>query len=262
MRTQLLTFSICYLLASCSGSQNSVPPAFVGQAASELPVRIKSHSYPAYQKGVQYKATAHYLYDAQNRLIRIDSTGYGQSIGYQYTNNRLSERQTYLNGTPGLRTQFFYNTSGQLEKTVEQTGASTTETTYRFDGYGQLVERKTVYQSSTNDARISRYTWQNGNMVAMVELDGKGQKRSEWSFAYDQQPNYRALLPVNPDPDLPRTYNNLVSTRLERDYTGLIDLCANPSSISYTYRPDGLTARWEVNGCSLYYNEIEYEAKQ
>ncbi len=262
LRGKLLTLSLLSVLTACSVFQDNLLPEFTGQAASELPLRIRSHSYPAYRKGVQYKATANYQYDAQNRLVRIDSTGYGQSITYQYTNNRLNERQTYQGGTPYGRTQFFYNNRGQLEKTVEQNGASTTETTYQFDESGQLVERTTLYPSLTNNARISRYTWQNGNMVAMIELDGNGQKRSEWSYTYDQQPNYRALLPVNPDPDQPRTYNNQVSTRLERDYSGLIDLCANPSVIRYSYLPNGLAVRWEINSCSLYYNEIEYEAKR
>ncbi|MEZ0540186.1 hypothetical protein [Fibrella arboris] len=262
MRTQLLTFSACYLLVACSGLLHNVPPAFTGKAVSDLPIRIKSYSYPAYRQGVQYKATANYTYDAQNRLIRIDSISYGQSIAYRYTDNRLAERLTYQNGTPLIRTQFFYNATGELEKTVEQNGTVATETTYQFDNSGQLTERKTVYLSSPNDAFISRYTWKNGNMVVRVDMNGKGQERSEWSYSYDQQPNYKALLTVNPDPDQPRTYNNQIGGKLERDYTGLIDLCSNPFGSRYSYLPNGLATRWETSSCSLYYNEIEYEAKQ
>ena len=264
MRTLLLPFLICHLLVACSGPQTSIPPAFTGKAASELPFRIKSHSYPAYRKGIQYRATALYRYDSQNRLIRIDSTGYGQSIAYQYTDNRLTERQTYLNGKPIRRTRFLYNAKGKLEKSMEQNDGSPLEITYQylFDDDGQLIEQATTYPSSTGNGRINRYTWQNGNVVAMVERDEKGYKRSEWSYAYDQQPNYRALLPVDPDPDQLRTYNNKIITRLERDYTGLIDLCRNPHGTRYNYQSNGLTVRWEVNSCSLYYNEIEYEAKQ
>ncbi|XWW46163.1 hypothetical protein JYG30_01530 [Fibrella sp. USSR17] len=262
MRTLLLTFLTCSLLVACSGLQNSVPPAFTGKAVSDLPLRIKSHSYPAYKMGVQYKARATYTYDAQNRLVRIDSTNYSQRIVYQYTNNRLTERLTYQDGTPLIRTQFFYNNKGQLETTVEQNRSLTTESSYQFDAAGQLLERKTIYLSLPNEAHISRYTWQNGNMVALVETDGKGQKRAEWSYSYDQQPNYQALLAVNPDPDQPRTYNNRIGGKLERDYTGLIDLCSNPFISRHSYLANGLVVRWETTSCSSYYNEIEYEPKQ
>lgn len=262
MRARLLTLSLCCLLAACSGLLNSVPPVFSGKAASDLPFRIKSHSYPTYRQGVRYRATARYQYDAQNRLIRVDSTGNGQSIAYRYDGNHLSERLTYQNGIQTVRTQFMYNARGELEKTVEQNGNFATTSTYQFDTDGQLIEKVVNLSLSGDYTRVSRFTWLNGNMVAMVILDGKGRKQSEWSYTYDQQPNYKALLPVSTEPDQPRTYNNQTSTHLDQDYVGLIDLCVNPFTTQYTYLPNGLVVRWETNGCNLYYNEIEYEPKQ
>jgi YD repeat-containing protein len=210
---------------------------------------------------VPYKATARYNYDTQNRLLRIDSIWTNRFLVYRYVDNRVSERLTYVDTTLTFRETFTYDGNGQLARTIwEDKHKFRRETTYRHDAEGQLIERTSNDQTATY---VTRYRWENGNMVAAVELDGTGKRSSEWSYTYDQQPNYEALLPTDPNPDVPRTRNNRISTLLEKDYTGLIDLCANPSRRRFTYRPaDGLPLSWQTDGCGLSFNEFVYEPKQ
>jgi hypothetical protein len=50
MYARLLLLLLVGLLTACSIFQDV--PAFTGTSVSEMPVRLKSFSYPAYRKGV------------------------------------------------------------------------------------------------------------------------------------------------------------------------------------------------------------------
>lgn len=263
MRVYLYALLLLSCLATCKPGSDLgiVPPAFLGKAASELPFRLKAYSYPAYRKGVIYKATATHQYDAQNRLLRIDSIDTHYTITYRYADNRLTERLYRKDTALVYNESFTYNQAGQLAKKVQCYAASATEYTYLYNTDGQLIEQTSNALTYSSFNRIV-YTWKGGNMTYLTNFDANGKRLSEWSFQFDQQPNYKALPVVNPNPDVPLSRNNQVSSQLEKDYIGLIDLCVNPFAITYRYLPTGLPIKWTTNGCSTDYNELVFEPKQ
>lgn len=263
MRSTCIIVLIASLIACQKGDFLPRAP-FSAKAVTDLPFRVKSLAYPAYQKGVQYRATATYHYDGQNRLLRIDSLSQDRNVVYTYTNNQLTERLTTstTDGAVFFRETFVYGPSGQLLSSLWTANGSTTEYRYTYDSAGHLSAKETN-ALSYKYKHTEQYRWENDNLVAMTDYDEKGQKRSEWSYTYDQQANYQALLPISPNPDdaFAQTRNNRVSTTLNRDYTGLIDLIANPVASQFSYNTNALPSRITTS-YSDYYTELVYEDKR
>lgn len=100
----------------------------------------------------------------------------------------------------------------------------------------QTNSRSYTYKRSTS------HYWKNGNIVGLAEWNDKGEKQSEWPCQYDNQPNSSALLLVSPSPDdaFSMSRNNVTVTKLDRYYTGLIDIGINPNRPTLIYNADGL----------------------
>ncbi len=264
MKLAFLTLTLLFGLAACSPLQEPTPSPFLGNSVSDLPYRIRTRSYPAIKKGIPYQATATYRYDSLNRLTRIDSAWSDRSFLYRYDNNRLVERLTVSVTTNDVffRETFEYDSSGRLLRSLWTGNGAASENKYGYNKDGMIAEIQTNALTYTYK-RLSAYYWQNGNIVAITYWNDKGEKQSEWSYQYDNQPNISALLSTSPNPDdaFSMNRNNIVVSTLERDYTGLIDLIVNPVRYTFTYDVNGLPVRRLVN-----YNErpeeFAYERKQ
>ncbi len=258
-----LLIGVSSVLAGCLAT--SEPAPFLKNSVSELPYRLKGRTYPAIRRGVRYQATATYHYDSLNRLVRQDSSWTDRTILYRYIGNRVVGRLTVsvANGAVFFRDTLIYTSTGQLLSSQQTANGSTSEYLYRYDKQGQLTE--IITQALTYDYyyRRATYSWQNGNITNVTFWNRKGEKQSEWSYQYDNQANPLALLPASPNPDDPFALcrNNVVVSNLDRDYTGLIDLIANPVRITFTYNSTGLPTEKRFN----YDDRTEvftYESKQ
>ena len=263
MKPAHILFGLLVSLATaCSFSQEPVP--FQGSSATASLHRIRQSSYPALLKGVTYRATATYHYDSLNRLTRIDSAWSDRSYLYKYANNRLAERLTVsvANGAVFFREMFEYDATGRLVRKLFTGNGTTIEYLYDYQPDGLMAGVQITLLSSTYK-RSTSYYWENGNITRLTEWNSKGEKDSEWSYQHDNKPNILALLSVSPNPDdaFSMNRNNTVYTKLERDYSGLIDLAANPNRPTFIYNADGLLVKrlWNYDNR---YEEFVYERKQ
>lgn len=248
---------------ACTAPQEEPVPAQGNSAAASL-YRIRQQSYPAFVKGVYYRATATYHYDSLNRLTRIDSVWLDRSYLYKYANNRLAERLTVsvANGAVFFRETFEYDAVGRLIRKLFTDNSFTTEYSYAYrpDGLMAGVQANSL---SYADKQSTLYYWENGNIVGRSEWNDKGEKQSDWSYQYDNQPNISALLPVSPSPDdaFSTNRNNVTVTKLDRDCSGLIDIGINPNRPTIIYNADGLLVKrlWNYDNR---YEEFGYERKR
>jgi|GEM_PF-5976173 len=235
------------LLSACEPAETLVRP-FVQDDPSRLPYRIHTRTYPDYLNGRPVQYTAYYRYQPDGRLSRIDSAWRDRNMLYEYDNGRLVRRLTQLTRNDSLvfRETFEYGPEGRLARRFWTDHSTRIQYDYQYDAAGQLTEVRYraltyAYEGST------RYSWRNGNIVASVGYDAGGQKQSEWSYEYDQHPNVNGLVRFDPDDPFQFTSNNVILRRLDRDYTGLIDLAVNPLQHKLRYNGDQLVERIETN---------------
>ena len=199
-----------------------------------------------------------------NRLTRIDSAWSDRSYLYKYANNRLAERLTIsvANGAVFFRETFDCDAVGRLVRKLFTANGTATECLYAYHPDGLMAGVQTNSWSYTYK-RSTSYYWKNGNIVGLAEWNDKGEKQSEWSCQYDNQPNSSALLLVSPSPDdaFSMSRNNVTVTKLDRYYTGLIDIGINPNRPTLIYNADGLLIE-RLRNYDNKYEEFTYERKR
>lgn len=130
---------------------------------------------------------------------------------------------------------------------------------YRYNDVGQLIEIEQIMQGNVY-YNLTRYVWQDGNIVYRTDYDLNEKKKSEWSYEYDRNGNPFRLVPYNPDDPFQFTANNRKVEHLVRDYTGLIDPIANPVLFTYMYDHNRLPVSAAINYGLV--QRFEYEPKQ
>lgn len=248
-------FTVSVMLLSCR------EPTVTEQFVSTLPLRLKARTDVRPTNYTNKEVTALYSYDSLNRVVRIDRDWIDRNVIYQYQNGRLVTRltQSTQDGRIFFRDTLAYSPNGQMiRKTAVQNGSSSVYE-YRYNNAGQIVE---VEQRATGYRyyNLTRYVWQNGNIVFRTEYDLNETKKSDWSYQYDRNANPFRLSPYNPDDPFQFTANNRTVERLDRDYTGLIDLIANPILFAYTYNSDRLPTDVTINYGLI--QRFEYEPKR
>lgn len=258
MKTIRWVVLLAVILGACRRSEPIFPAP---NALSQVPFRIKSIRQQTFYNDPMVHDqdfTTAYRYDSLGRVIFIENHWRNQDREYQYQGDKLTVRLTYNSGTLTLRETFEYDAQGKLMRLTQSDSKPHYVHTFRYNAEGRIEEAR-VEALNFSYVRVSRYVWEAGNVVAMNEFDGTGKPRSEWRFEHDSAPNPHALSPA--DPDVPTSRNNPVRSTLTRDYTGLIDLVANPVVVQHTYTPEGLPRqkRYNYSGRT---ETFEYEARR
>lgn len=232
------------VLGACRRSEPVFPAP---NDLAQVPFRIKTiRQQTFYNDPMVYDQdfTTAYRYDSLGRVVFIKNVWRNQDREYQYQGDKLVTRLTYSFGTLTLRETFEYDAQGKLTRLTQSDSKPHYLHTFRYNAEGRIEEVRREALNFTY-VRVSRYVWKAGNLVGLNEFDGAGKPQSEWSFEYDSAPNPYALSPA--DPDVPTSRNNPVRSTLTRDYTGLIDLAANPVVVAHAYLPEGLPLRKSYN---------------
>lgn len=244
MKTIHWVLFLAVVLGACRRSE----PVFPAPDESErLPFRIKTiRQQTFYNNPLAYDQdfTTAYRYDSLGRVIFIQNVWRNEDREYQYQGDKLATRLTYHFGTMTLRETFEYDAQGKLTRLTRSDSKPHYVHTFRYNAEGRIGEVREEALNFTY-VRVSRYVWKNGNVVAQNIFDGGGKPQWEWTTEYDSAPNPYALSPA--DPDVPTSRNNPVRSTLTRDYTGLIDLAANPVVVVHTYTPEGLPQQKRYN---------------
>jgi len=191
-----------------------------------------------------------YFYDAQGRLARIENQKRKSTFLFEYDDsNRLVKRTIIYayDGVPdtSLFQLFTYDEDGHLSKkeNTKPDGTYILIYQYKTDDFGRITEEG--YLGANNEFTLNyEYIWAGDDMVHQKDYDGDGNLTHEWFNEYDDMLN--PFCYVTPWPDLPQSRNNLLKSTA-KDYTGLLDLLANPLEFSYEYNPDGLPNKESTN---------------
>lgn len=244
MKTLRWAILFAVVLSACRSSEPVLPaPADL----SQVPFRIKTiRQQTAYNDPLvrDQDFTTAYRYDSLGRVTFIENHWPNQNLEYQYQGDKLAVRLTYSFGTLTLRETFEYDAQGNLTRLTQADDRPRYAHTFRYTPEGRMREVR-VESLTFSYVRVSRFVWDGDNVVARNEFDGAGKPLSEWTTKYDSAPNPYALSPA--DPDVPTSLNNPIHSTLVRDYTGLIDLAANPVVVTHEYSPEGLPLRKRYN---------------
>jgi len=244
MKTLRWAVLLAVVLSACR-SNDPITPA--PNNLTQVPFRIKTiRQQTAYDDPTvrDQDFTTAYRYDSLGRVIFIENHWLNRNLENQYQGNKLAVRLTYSFGTLTLRETFEYDAQGNLTLLIQADDRPRYAYTFRYTPEGRMREVR-VESLTFSYVRVSQYVWKGGNVVARNEFDGAGKPLSEWTTEYDSALNPYALSPA--DPDVPTSRNNPLRSTLTRDYTGLIDLIANPVEIAHDYSPEGLPLRKRYN---------------
>lgn len=239
------------LLTVISGACRPSGPIFPApNELAQVPFRLKTIRKQVDYGNPNFRGqdfTTAYRYDSLGRVTFIEDAWWNRDLEYRYQGDRLAARLTYVRDSLVFRETFEYDAQGKLLRLDWSGNGSKAVRTFRYNAEGRIEEIR--YEALTYTyVQVSRYVWEGGNVVAQNEFDGAGKPQSEWTFEYAPAINPHALTPT--DPDVPTSRNNLVRTTLKRDYTGLIDLVANPIVVAYDYNAEGLpkVGRYNYSG--------------
>ncbi|MCY7349389.1 MAG: hypothetical protein LH606_01805 [Cytophagaceae bacterium] len=244
---RLSTWVLLFMLGAACRPDGPIFP--VPNDLSQVPIRIKTiRQQTDYGDPNVYNQdiTSVYHYDSLGRVVRIERQWNDRDILYQYQGNQLSTRLTRLrrDSSIAFHETFEYDAQGKLTRLNWAGNGSQHVKTFRYNADGRIEEVR-LEALNYKYVTVSRYVWKDGNVVAINKFDGAGKPQSEWTFDYDSAINPLALTPA--DPDEPTSRNNTTRSTLKRDYTGLIDLAANPVVVKYIYTVNGLPIRKSYN---------------
>ena len=244
MKTLRWAILLAVVLVACRRSEPVFPAP---NDLEQVPFRIKTIRKQVDYGNPNFRGqdfTTVYRYDSVGRVAFIEDAWWNRDLEYQYRGDKLVARLTYERDSLVFRETFEYDAQGKLTRLNWTGNGSRHVQTFRYNAEGRIEEVRFEALTYTY-ARVTRYVWKNGNAVAQYEFDGTGKPQSEWTTEYDSAPNPYALSPA--DPDVPLSRNNPVRSTLTRDYTGLIDLIANPVVMAYTYTPESLPRQKRYN---------------
>ncbi|MCB0521924.1 MAG: hypothetical protein H6577_27285 [Lewinellaceae bacterium] len=239
-----------FLFASCK-KETSIQP----NEKPNINLRIKSIAY----SGWSDNGTKLFSYDNEGRLARTYNEKRKEAFSFLYGDNGKLEKKariTYYSGIEDTASWeiFSYDENGYLVQEINYGKDTTYSSThnYKVDGTGRIVEVKTDYP---NGFLRYKYFWKNGNAVKREDYNGNGLMH-EWLYEYDSKISPFCLTQEYIEAPEYATQNNVIKTTV-KDYTGLLDLIANPMIYNHDYNQDGLPTKISTNfGWTL---EYEYE---
>jgi YD repeat-containing protein len=160
-----------------------------------------------------------FKYNAQKQLIeRTTFTHYNQktekvsidSLVYDAQNRLIKIREFSTNGGVGL---------GFLWTRI-----------YSYNAQDKVEKEIVVYKNDTFRTKI--YEWQGDNVVKTTDFNEKGIKEFEATYKYDTKNN--PFLTTPNTYDRVESRNNIIEV-VYVDFSGLLDLIANPATSKYCY---------------------------
>jgi len=246
MKNFILVLLSVLFLSSCTYDAYLLPLP-PGEKPS-LDVRLSSITTPPY--GLNTQDIEEYYYDAKGRLARIENENRKRTYLFEYDDSSRLQKRTIIyayHGVPdtNLVQLFTYDGDGHLSKKEDLKPDGTVVRIYQYDtdDFGRITEQQLLGANGELTFRYE-YIWEGDDMVHQKDYAGYDDLMHEWFNEYDDRLN--PFCYVMPYPELPQSLHNLVKSTA-KDYTGMLDLIANPATYAYEYRPDGLPKKENSN---------------
>jgi len=188
---------------------------------------------------------------------------------YSYEDNLLTSISTFnskdnINSYPPKIDSLIYNKNSQLigiKEYYHQSGNSYKllyETKYYYANNLPVLKKKESTQYA-DFVSLTRYCWDNGNLVKSRHYSSSGDLNYEQTFAYDNHQNYKNLMPTEYSNPQSWSTNNL-KTISTRDALGMANLqCGNPCEHEIIYSQHNDYPKAVNAGENAIYYEITYK---
>jgi hypothetical protein len=182
-----------------------------------------------------------FVYNAKNQLDSILGDAKSPKFyAFKYNDkNQLVERQLLVNYTKKLEKarvdSFEYDAKNRLVKIKDYTTngsnvlAFSGTTIFMYNGQDKVEKELLILRQ---DTFATTYEWVNDNISKKTDFDEKGRKLWTFSYQYDNKNN--PFLSNRYTYDEVQSRNNVIESSAV-DFSGLLDLIANPIKNKYSY---------------------------